>query len=80
MPQDALHPGALWDRTGCPSELPLLMSILISASRTVVAPRQFLSCFRAVSLDNLPRVNQRREVEADNVHLQFGSIIVGADR
>jgi len=29
---------------------------------------------RLISLDNLPRINQRREVEADNIHLQFDSI------
>ena len=28
------------------------------------------------SFDNLPRINQRREVEADDIHLQFDSIIV----
>ena len=28
------------------------------------------------SFDNLPRINQRREVEADDVHLQFDSIVV----
>src|SRR6516225_8742856 len=36
----------------------------------------------AVSLDNLPRINQRRQVEADNIHLQFDYILVlnhGAD-
>jgi len=26
------------------------------------------------SLDHLPRVNKRREVEADDIHLQFGAI------
>jgi hypothetical protein len=25
-------------------------------------------------LDNLPRINQRREVETDNIHPQFGAI------
>jgi len=30
----------------------------------------------ATSLDNLPKVNQRRKVEADDSHLQFGSIVV----
>jgi len=28
------------------------------------------------SFDNLPRINQRREVEAVDVHLQFDSIVV----
>jgi hypothetical protein len=27
-------------------------------------------------IDNLPRINQRREIETDNIHLQFDSIIV----
>jgi hypothetical protein len=27
-----------------------------------------------ISLDHLPRINQRREVEADNIHLQFDSV------
>jgi len=31
---------------------------------------------KATSLDNLPRINQRREVQADNIHLEFDSIIV----
>ena len=31
---------------------------------------------KTTSLDNLPRINQRREVEADDVHLQFDSIVV----
>ena len=33
-------------------------------------------------LDNLPRINQRGEVEADNVHLEFDYILIlnhGAD-
>jgi len=37
---------------------------------------------RATSLDNLPRINQRGEVEADNVHLEFDYILIlnhGAD-
>jgi len=29
---------------------------------------------RATSLDDLPHINQRREIEADNIHLQFDSI------
>jgi len=29
-----------------------------------------------VSPDNLPGINQCREVEADDIHLQFGAIIV----
>jgi len=35
-----------------------------------------LCCPKATSPDNLLRINQRREVEADNIHLQFGSIVV----
>jgi hypothetical protein len=30
----------------------------------------------ATSLDNLPRINQRRKVEADDVYLWFDSIVV----
>jgi hypothetical protein len=44
---------------GVPVRVALLMSILIPARRTVVAPGQLMSCFRAVSLDNLPPINQR---------------------
>ena len=33
-------------------------------------------CSKAISPDSLPRINQRREVEADNIHLQFCSIVV----
>ena len=33
-------------------------------------------CPKTTSLDNLPRINQRREVETDDVHLQFGLIAV----
>jgi len=29
---------------------------------------------RTTSLDNLPRINQRREVKADNIYLQLGAI------
>jgi hypothetical protein len=39
-------------------------------------------CPRATSVDNLPRINQCREIETDNIHLQFDSIFVlnyGAD-
>ena len=32
--------------------------------------------FPTISLDNLPSINQRSEVEADNIHLQFHSIVV----
>jgi len=28
-------------------------------------------CSRPMSLNNLPRINQRREVKADDIHLQF---------
>jgi len=31
---------------------------------------------RTTSIDNLPRINQRRQVEADNIHLQFGAVAV----
>jgi len=31
---------------------------------------------RATSLDNLSRINQRRQVDADDVDLQFGAIDV----
>jgi len=31
---------------------------------------------RASLLGNLPRINQRREIKADNIHLQFDSIVV----
>jgi hypothetical protein len=40
-------------------------------SKFLVAERR---CPRATSLDNLPRINQRRQVEADDVHLQFDSV------
>jgi len=30
----------------------------------------------AFSLDNLPGVDQRREVETDNIHLQFDTIVL----
>jgi hypothetical protein len=30
----------------------------------------------ATSLDNPPRINQRCQVEADNINLQFDSVIV----
>jgi len=31
---------------------------------------------RATSFDNLPRINQRRKVETDDVHLWLDSIVV----
>jgi hypothetical protein len=47
------------------------MQILISQT-SVVASKQFRGCSRALSLDNLPHINQRREVEAD-YRAAFGS-------
>jgi hypothetical protein len=34
------------------------------------------NCSKPISLNNVPRINQRREVEANNIHLQFDSIVV----
>jgi len=50
------------------------MQILISQT-SVVASKQFRGCSRALSLDNLPHINQRREVEADHraALARFGS-------
>ena len=39
-------------------------------------PRAIARCSGPVSLDHLPRINQGREVQADNIHLQFDSIVV----
>jgi hypothetical protein len=50
--------------------------ILISNEQNDVAPGQFPRCSRPISLDNLPRVDQSRQVEADDVYLQFDSVIV----
>jgi hypothetical protein len=33
-------------------------------------------CPRATSFDNLPRINQRREVDTDHVHLKFDFIAI----
>jgi hypothetical protein len=52
------------------------MCLLISQRRSVVAPEQFGICSNPISLDNLPPIDQRREVKADNIHLQFDSILV----
>ena len=49
---------------------------LVSVSQPVAAVEQFRSCFGATSLGNLPRINQGRQVEADDIHLQFDSIVV----
>ena len=50
--------------------------ILISNEQNDVAPGQFPRCSRPISLDNLPRITQHREVETDDVHLWFDSIVV----
>jgi hypothetical protein len=54
------------------------MCLLISQRRSVVAPEQFGICSNPISLDNLPGINQGREVEADHIHLQFGAIVASA--
>jgi hypothetical protein len=47
------------------------------AGRTLIKrPRPIPRCSKPASLNNLPRINQRREVEADNIHLQFDPIVV----
>jgi hypothetical protein len=38
------------------------MCLLISQRRSVVAPEQFGICSNPISFDNLPRINQRREL------------------
>ena len=50
------------------------MCLLISRRRSVVAPEQFGICSNPISLDNLPGINQGREVEADHIHLQLRAI------
>src|SRR5215469_12789556 len=50
--------------------------MLASHEQSDVASGQSRRCFTATSPDNLPGINQRREVEADDIHLQFDSIVV----
>jgi hypothetical protein len=47
----------------------LIQNILAYQEQNDVAREQSLRCSRPISLHDLPRINQRREVEADDVHL-----------
>jgi len=41
-----------------------------------VSAAELIEVYALPSLGNLPRINQGRQVEADDIHLQFDSIVV----